>query len=71
MGGTCSMRGEIFLYIHTHTHIILVEKSEGRIPLQRPRHRWRENVNMDFRAVDYEEVNCIMWPMIGSTNGLL
>jgi hypothetical protein len=27
---------------------ILVGKPEGKRPLRRPRHRWEDNINMDF-----------------------
>jgi hypothetical protein len=28
---------------------VLVGKSEGNIPLRRPRHRWEDNIMMDLR----------------------
>jgi hypothetical protein len=28
-----------------------VEKPEGRRPLERPRHRWEDNINMDLQEV--------------------
>jgi len=28
---------------------VLVEKSEGKRPLVRPRHRWEGNIKLDFR----------------------
>jgi hypothetical protein len=31
-----------------------VEKSEGKIPLGRPRHRWEDNIKMDL-----QEVGCV------------
>jgi hypothetical protein len=30
---------------------ILVRKSEGKRPLVRPRHRWEDNIRMDFRKI--------------------
>jgi hypothetical protein len=30
---------------------VLVEKSEGRRPLERPRRRWEDNIKMDLREV--------------------
>ena len=30
---------------------VLVAKPEGRRPLGRPRHRWEDNIRMDFREV--------------------
>jgi hypothetical protein len=28
---------------------VLVEKPEGKIPLRRPKHRWENNIKMDFQ----------------------
>jgi hypothetical protein len=30
---------------------VLVERSEGRRPLERPRRRWENNIKMDFLEV--------------------
>jgi hypothetical protein len=30
---------------------VLVGKPEGKRPLQRPRHRWEENIKMDLQEV--------------------
>ena len=30
---------------------VLVEKSEGKIPLGRPRRRWEDNIKMDLQEV--------------------
>jgi hypothetical protein len=32
-------------------HRLLVGKPEGRRPLGRPRHRWEDNIKMDFQEV--------------------
>ena len=32
-------------------HRVLVGKSEGKIPLGRPRRRWEDNIKMDFQEV--------------------
>jgi hypothetical protein len=32
-------------------HRVLVGKPEGRRPLGRPRHRWEDNIKMDFQGV--------------------
>jgi hypothetical protein len=32
-------------------HRVLVEKPEGKRPLGRPRHRWEDNIKMDFQDV--------------------
>jgi hypothetical protein len=31
----------------------LVEKPEGRRPLERPRRRWEDNIKMDIQEVGY------------------
>ena len=32
-------------------HRVLVGKPEGKRPLRRPRHRWKDNIKMDLREV--------------------
>jgi hypothetical protein len=41
MGGECSTNGE-----KRNAYGLLVGKSEGEIPLGRPRHRWVDNIKM-------------------------
>jgi hypothetical protein len=38
---------------------ILVEKSEGKRPLGRPRHKWEYNIRMDLTEIVWEVVDCI------------
>jgi hypothetical protein len=38
---------------------ILVRKSEGKRALRRPRHRWEDNIRMDFREIMWEDVDWI------------
>ena len=33
---------------------VLVGKSEGKRPLERPWHRWEDNIKMDLQAVGWE-----------------
>ena len=45
---------------------VLVEKPEGKRPLEKPRHRWEDNIKMDL-----QEVGCVawtgsIWPRIGT-----
>jgi hypothetical protein len=47
-GWTCSSFGEGRL-----VYRILVGKPEGMRPLTRPRHRWEDNIKMDFQEVGY------------------
>ena len=35
---------------------VLVGKPEGRRPLERPRHRWDGNIEMDLRQVDWVDL---------------
>ena len=32
---------------------VLMAKPEGRRPLERPRHRWEDNIQMDLREVGW------------------
>jgi hypothetical protein len=34
---------------------IFVGKSDGKRPLGRPRHRWKDNIRMDFRSIGWED----------------
>jgi hypothetical protein len=34
-------------------------KPKGKIPLGRPRHRWKDNIKMDIKEVVFEGVNWI------------
>jgi hypothetical protein len=43
MGRTCSTNGENMI-----AYKILVGKTEGKIPLGRPRRRWVDNIKMDL-----------------------
>jgi hypothetical protein len=36
-----------------NTYRILVEMSEGKKPLGRPRHRWVDNIKMDLREIGW------------------
>jgi hypothetical protein len=46
MGRACGTYGE-----SRDANRVLVGKRQGRRPLERPRHRWEDNVKMDFREV--------------------
>jgi len=46
MGGACGMYGE--------EKRVLMEKPEGKRPLGRPRHRWEDNIKMDFKEIVWE-----------------
>jgi hypothetical protein len=49
----------------------LVGKPEGMIPLERPRHRWEDNVKMDLREVGWGGWTGSIWLRIGTVGGLL
>jgi len=36
---------------------ILVVKSEGKRSLGRPRHRWKDNIRIHLREMEWEDVN--------------
>jgi hypothetical protein len=38
---------------------LLVGKTEGKKPLERPRRRWVDNIRMDLREVGWGDVNWI------------
>jgi hypothetical protein len=37
----------------------LVGKSEERKPLGRPRHRWRDDIKLDIKEIEWEDMNWI------------
>jgi hypothetical protein len=49
----------------------LVGKPEGRRPLERPRHRWEDNIKMDQREVGLGAWTGSIWLRIGTGGGLL
>jgi hypothetical protein len=36
---------------------VLIERSEGKIPLGRPRRRWEDNIKMDLREIGFDGAN--------------
>jgi hypothetical protein len=52
-GGVCSMHGR------GEKYNILARKPEGKSPLGRFRRRWEDNIRMDLREIDWEDVNWI------------
>jgi hypothetical protein len=38
---------------------VLVGRPEGKRPVERPRHRWEDNIKMDFRKTGIDEANVI------------
>ena len=54
MGWACSTMGE-----RRGVYRILVRISEGKRPLERPRHRREDNIKMDFQEVEFEGMDWI------------
>jgi hypothetical protein len=43
----------------TEEYKILVGKSEGKRPLGRPRHMWKNNIKIDIEQMEWEGVDSI------------
>jgi hypothetical protein len=41
----------------TNVYKILVGKHEGKRPLGKPRHKWKDNIRMDLREIRWEGVD--------------
>jgi hypothetical protein len=54
MGGSCSTNGG---EEEKNAYRLLVGKPKGRIPLGRPRRRWVDNIRMDLREVEWDDVD--------------
>jgi hypothetical protein len=55
-------------------HRVSVGRSEGEIPLGRPRHRWEDNIKLDLRQRERESSmgrTGFIWLRIGSNGRLL
>ena len=50
---------------------VLVGKPEGKIPLGRPRRRWKNNIKMDLQEVDFGVWNGSSWLRIRTDGGHL
>ena len=37
-------------------HRVLMWKPEGKRPLERPRHRWKDNIKIDLQEVEFEGI---------------
>jgi hypothetical protein len=53
MDGACNTHGEM-----RNAYKIFVDKSEGKRLLGRPRRRWKDNIRMELREIDWE---CVDW----------
>jgi hypothetical protein len=54
VGGTCGKHGE-----RRGVYMVLVERPEGKRPLERPRRRWEDNIKMDLREIGIDGANWI------------
>jgi len=50
---------------------VLVEKPEGKRPLERPRRRWMDNISWISRRWDVGIWTGLGWPRIGTGGGRL
>jgi hypothetical protein len=50
---------------------ILIGKSEGKRPLERPIHIWENNIRMDLKEIGWEVVDWMHWLRTGTSDGLL
>jgi hypothetical protein len=48
---------------------VLVGKSKGRKPLEKPRRRWEDNIKMDLREVGWGARTGSIWLRIGTVGG--
>jgi hypothetical protein len=65
MGRACSTHGE-----KRNAYRNLVGKPEGKRPLGRRRHRWEDNIRMDFKR-DRTGWYGLIWLRIGTSGGFL
>jgi hypothetical protein len=49
----------------------LVGKSEGKRPLGRPRHRWKDNIKMDVQELGWGAWTGLIWLRIGTGGRIL
>jgi len=64
MGGACSTYGE-----NMGLYKVLVGKPVGKRPLERPKHRWRDNIKMDLQEVGCGVWTGSSWLRIGAVSG--
>jgi hypothetical protein len=50
---------------------VLVGKSEGNRPLERPRRRWKDGLKLDLREIGWGVWSGFTWLRIGTVGGLL
>jgi len=50
---------------------VLVGKPEEKSPLERPRHRWEDNIKTDLQKVRWGTQNGLIWLRMGTGGGHL
>jgi hypothetical protein len=48
----------------------VVRKPEGKRPLGRPRHKWKD-IELDLKKTGWDSMNWFIWLRIGTSGGLL
>jgi hypothetical protein len=66
MNRACSTNGE-----KRNANKILVEKPEGKRPLEGPRRRWVDNIKLILEISDGVVWTGLIWLRIGTSGGLL
>jgi hypothetical protein len=51
--------------------VLLMGKPEGNGPLERPRHMWLDNIEMDIRVIGWGVWTGLLWLRMGTSGGLL
>jgi hypothetical protein len=73
VGRAYSMHGEM-----RNAYEVLLGKPEGKRPHGRPRHRWEDNIKMDFREIVFEGIGWMhlaqdrdqMWALVNTVMNL-
>ena len=60
-----------YVWQRRDTYRILVGTSEGMRPLERPRRKWEDNIEMDLREVGWGRWTGSIWLRIGKVGVLL
>jgi hypothetical protein len=50
---------------------VMVGKLEEKRPLERPRHRWEDNIKMDLQEVEWGAWTGLLWLRVGTGVGHL
>jgi hypothetical protein len=51
--------GEVWMGQMNNAYKILVGKGDNRRPLGRPRRRWEDNIKIDFKEIECDDVDWI------------